>query len=512
MSINTNFSAIIVMGAQNIFVQIIDVDHSKIIENTRYDIDLGEDVFSERLVHSDTVNEIAIALSVIRNLLDEYQVHDYQFFATHAFHEAKNSEFVREQLEERTHFEIEWMSQSQEALYRNLATNTYLKDFDRITQKNTLLLDISSGSVEIIAYKHGKFTFSRTLKLGPLRVYEVMRDVKEASPNYFAILRDYVDSRLIDFVRLLPNIDQIENVILMGSSVLILKPMISDLLHKTLKISIDEFSELYHEVKKSNDQRLVQKYNVDEEDVPQVLPLMVLLHELFKNFSVKNMWVSDLKFIDGLSYSLVENIHGDGRDKLLNQQILISAHNLAKQYQVEPNHQAFVAKFVLQLFDELKSLHGLNARDRLLLEISAVVDDVGSFINNHDHYVHSQYIIKNSEIIGLSESELEMVAAISRYHSHKATSSALKRLNNLSIDRRMRIMKLAAILRIADALDASRKQKIQSIEVDVEPTEITIDATADQDISLEKLDFNRKGAFFESVFGVTPKLKGRIKL
>ncbi|MBW1604924.1 exopolyphosphatase [Lactobacillus sp. Sy-1] len=512
MPVNTNFSAMIVMGAQNIYVQVIDLKHSQIVEDTRYDIDLGEDVFSERVVHSNTVNEIAIALKVIRDLLDEYQVGDYQFFATHAFHEAKNSEFVREQLEERSHFNIKWISQSQEALYRNLATNTYLKGFDQITQKNALLIDISSGSVELIAYKHGKFTSSRTLKLGPLRVYESMRDIKESEPNYFAILRDYVDSRLIDFVRFLPDIEKIENVILMGSSIAILKPLISGL-HKTLRISTNEFNELYREIKASNDQMLVQKYDVDEGDVPQILPIMTMLHELFKNFDLKNMWVSDLKFIDGLSYDLISRTNGNGKNRVLKQQILISANNLAKQYQVEPKHQRFVSEFVLQLFDELKRLHGLGERERLLLEISAIVDDVGSFINNHDHYVHSEYIIKNSEIIGLSESELNMVAAISRYHSHKATSSALKHLNNMSIDRRMVIMKLAAILRIADALDASRKQKIKSIEIGTsDPTQVIVTATADQEIELEKLNFDRKGAFFESVFGVKPKLKGRLKL
>ncbi|UQS87185.1 exopolyphosphatase [Nicoliella spurrieriana] len=512
MPVNINFSAIIVMGAQNIYVQVIDLTHAKVVEDTRYDIDLGEDVFSERVVHSDTVNEIATALNVIKDLLNEYHVSNYQFYATHAFHEAKNSEFVREQLEERSHFNIKWISQSQEALYRNLATNTYLKDFDKITQKNTLLIDISSGSVELIAYRDGKFTTSRTLKLGPLRVYEAMREIKESEPNYFAILRDYVDSRLIDFIRHFPDIKRTDNVILMGSSVAIIKPLISDL-HKTLRFSNKEFNELYNEVKASNDQMLVQKYDVDEDDVPQILPFMTLLHELFKIFHPKRLWVSDLKFINGLTYDLLSKTSGNGKSHILRQQILISAHNLANQYQVEPRHQQFVEKFVLQLFDELKPLHGLNERDRLLIEIAAIVDDVGSFINNHNHYVHSEYIVKNSEIIGLSESELNMVAAISRYHSHKATSSALKHLENMNIDRRMRIMKLSAILRIADALDASRKQKIKSIDIGTwNPTQIIITATADQQIELEKLDFDRKGAFFESVFGVKPKLKGRLKI
>lgn len=506
-----NFSAVIVMGSQNIYVQIVDINHASLIENAHYDIDLGEDVFSDRFIAGDTVNEIVSSLEVVKNLLLDYQVSDYQFFATNAFHEARNSEFVRDQLQKRTNFEINWISQSQESLYRNLATNFYLKDFKKIVKDNTLLIDISSGNIELMGYKNGNFIYSKTLNLGPLRVYEAMSDVKPDISNFNEVLHDYIDSQLLEFVRLLPNILSTKNVILLGSSVTILKLLFGT--HKdTDKLTMNDFDVLYHKMRRVNNQELTRRYKIDENDLSQVVPLVTIIHELLDRLSVKKIWLSSLKFIDGLTCELIEDKQENNIQQMLNNQTLVSARNMAKQYNVEPKHQAMVEKFALKLFDSLEDIHGLDDRKRLLLQVSTIVDDVGNFVNSYNHYAHSEYVIKNSEILGLSNIELIMVAMISRYHSHSATSSIFKMLDKLSISDRMVVIKLAAILRIADSLDTSRLQKIRTIDINLDdPTKLIIYVTTDDELTLENLNLKRKGAFFESVFGIKPILKGEIR-
>lgn len=503
---------VIVIGAQNISLQIVDRKASEVIENVHYDIDLGEDVFSERAIHSQTVNEISEALVVVQNLMKDYDVADYRCYATHSFHEAENAEFVREQLHERTGMDITWVSQSQESLYRSLATHVFIKDFKEIIQNNALLLDVSSGNVELTMYANGKYIFSRNLKLGPLRVYEVMRDVKISVPNYVEVLRDYVSSELVDFIRLLPQAGAIRNVILMGSSMTLFEPMIQDGQYAT-KMPIEEFDALYTEITHGNDQLLTEKFEVQADDVPQVLPIMILMKELLGYFQAQTLWMTPLKLIDGIVVNTLQSKQPDGNTLEQEAQIRISAYNLAKRYHVEEKHQQFVVNYSLQLFDRLKKIHGMGQNERLLLELAAILDDVGSFVSNHNHYAHSDYIIQNSELIGLSDVSLKMVAAIARYHSSDTPSSELQRFKDLPMKHRMIIAKLTAILRLADALDASRQQKIKSIRVSLkEPTKVLIRATANDDIELERWTFAKKGAFFESVFGVEPILKGRVKL
>jgi exopolyphosphatase/guanosine-5'-triphosphate,3'-diphosphate pyrophosphatase len=504
--------AVVVIGAQNIFLQIADITSRQIIESVHYDIDLGEDIFSERTIHSQTVNEISTALFSVQQLLTDYQVSEIQCYATHSFHEADNGEFVRDQIFERTGFQITWLSQSQEALFRSQATNAYMGDFPEIIAKNAVLIDISSGSVELTAYSSGKFIFSRNLKLGPLRVYEIMRDVKATVTNYVGVLRDYVASQLVDFIRLLPDFGEVHNVILMGSSVSIFEPMIKGD-NRTVKLSIEEFKKMYAEVVHGNDQFLVDRYDINEDDVPQVLPVMILVDQLLNHFKVQTLWVAALKLIDGIIVQAVNERVNPKSLALQEEQMLTSAYNLADHYRVNRKHQQFVVNFSRQLFDRLKKIHGMGKKERILLEIAAILDDVGSYVNNHNHTAHSDYIIQNSEVLGLSDVELKMVAAVARYHSSSTPSNELSRFDELPIQQRMTIAKLAAILRLADALDASRQQKIQSIRVSLkDPTKVVIQATANDDIELERWTFERKGEFFESVFGVQPELKGRLKL
>ncbi|WP_416353183.1 exopolyphosphatase [Agrilactobacillus fermenti] len=513
MAQNQRLFAVIVIGGQNIFLQVVDQKNLQIIENTKYDIDLGEDVFSVQVIHSKTVNEITAALLRIKQLLDDYQIHDYEAFATHSFHEADNAEFVREQLSERTGFYLKWLSQSQEALYRNQATLTYMANFPKIIKKSALLIDISSGSVELTAYRAGKFVFSRNLKLGPLRVYEVMRDMKDKVPNFVEVLRDYVSSQLVDFVRLSPSSGPFDNVILMGSAISIFEPMIQTT-DRTVQLTINEFQDLYDRMIHGSDQYLIKHFQLESDDVPQVLPIMVLLKQLLSYYDIQNIWVAALKLVDGIAVDMVERRRkSPQKTALQNEQILTSAQNLARRYQVEPKHQQFVADISLKLFDRLKKIHGLNQRDRLLLQIAAMVEDVGTYINNHNHYAHSDYIIQHSEILGLSEPELTMVGAIARYHSVNTPSAELSRFDELPIQLRMTIAKLTAILRLADALDDSRQQKIKSISVSLkQPTKLIITAVANDDIELEKWTFKRKGEFFEDVFGLEPILKGRVQI
>ncbi len=101
----------------------------------------------------------------------------------------------------------------------------------------------------------------------------------------------------------------------------------------------------------------------------------------------------------------------------------------------------------------------MGKHERLLLEVAATVSDIGSYIETHKHYAHSNYIIKASEIMGLNALDITMVATITRFHSSVTPQSDLKNFPIMSTENRLVVAKLSAILRVADSLDASRQQK-----------------------------------------------------
>jgi len=168
-----------------------------------------------------------------------------------------------------------------------------------------------------------------------------------------------------------------------------------------------------------------------------------------------------------------------------------------------------VRHFSLHLFDQLRPLHHLTNRARLLLQIAAIVHDIGGFIDTHEHYLHSDYVLKQSEMLGLSNEETQIIAAVSRYHSTRTPAEDLAHFQQLDADKRLVVAKLSAILRLADALDDAHQQTIQKISVSVRTNKIVITAFSDDELSLIRWAFNYKAQFFTDVFGLQPVLKQR---
>lgn len=100
-----------------------------------------------------------------------------------------------------------------------------------------------------------------------------------------------------------------------------------------------------------------------------------------------------------------------------------------------------------------------------------------------------------------------MIAAIARYHSAETPDNALRATNEFSPRQRIRIAKMAALLRLADALDDSRLQKITKLTVSVQAEKIVVTGHTPLDLQLEIYVFTKKARFFEAVFGMPIVLK-----
>ncbi|WP_461225674.1 Ppx/GppA phosphatase family protein [Lacticaseibacillus suihuaensis] len=501
----------VVIGAQSTLFSITNLRTMETIERGQYPVAIGEDIFATHQIEPDTVDTLVAALAAIARVFADYGVTKLSVVGSHSFYEAHNAQFVRDQILSRTGWQLQPLTLSQESFYRTQAVLAKFPNFEAVTQDGTLLIDISSGSVELTAFTQGEFGFSRNLSIGPLRVFEVMSDLQRSVPNYVAVMRDYIDSRLVDFMRLLPKDIHYPNLVLMGSALSMFETLIP-----TGDVTVETDSEglalIYHEVTHASDQYLSDQYDLTPTQTAQVLPTVLLVYRLVQVLKSSRLWISNLKLIDGLEINTAVAANSPAVTIDPTKEILISAQNLSERYQVDIKHRDSTVTFALQLFDRLRRLHGLVRRERLLLQIAATVNDIGSYVDTHKHYEHSDYIIQASELMGLTAAEQRMVATIARYHSSDTPQTDLSDLRELNSRRRLVIAKLSALLRVADSLDASRQQKIQKIRVSVQPTRVLLSATANDDVALEKWTLRRKGQFFAAVFGLPIELKGRTRV
>jgi len=182
-------------------------------------------------------------------------------------------------------------------------------------------------------------------------------------------------------------------------------------------------------------------------------------------------------------------------------QIEQSALNIGRRYQFDEQHGRHVSELCRALFRELQDEHQLAPHYEILLVLAALLHEIGSFINNRGHHKHSMYLISNSELFGLGKNELRLVALVARYHRRAIPKPLHEGFANLDRDQRIAVSKMAALLRVADSLDASRSQRVRHITCTKETSQFVISIQDVDDLSLEQLVLKQKGNLFEGIFG-----------
>lgn len=69
------------------------------------------------------------------------------------------------------------------------------------------------------------------------------------------------------------------------------------------------------------------------------------------------------------------------------------------------------------------------------------------------------------------------------------------------------VAKLAAILRVANAMDRSHRQKFKNVKAVLKNKQLVITIETNNDIALEKGLLAAKADAFESIFGLKPVIK-----
>ncbi|MCX7708755.1 MAG: HD domain-containing protein [Clostridia bacterium] len=176
--------------------------------------------------------------------------------------------------------------------------------------------------------------------------------------------------------------------------------------------------------------------------------------------------------------------------------------SIASKYNFEEKHALFVEKVALQIFDLLQQRFKLRESDRNLLSHACILHDIGNFINDRSHHKYSKFLVENDEGLDPYNDRKRYFLALIVFNHRKKLH---KKTMLLSQNSRDIVLKLSAILRIADALDHTR-ENLSVISMDCHPSDliITIDGVMPEKI-IDRL--NIKKALFCEVFKLDISLK-----
>lgn len=181
----------------------------------------------------------------------------------------------------------------------------------------------------------------------------------------------------------------------------------------------------------------------------------------------------------------------------------------AKKYQTNLEHGDRVAAFALSIFDQTQAqIHNWGANQRQLLWAAAVLHNSGHHVSHSAHHKHSYYLIRNSELLGYNETEIEIIANIARYHRKSPPKKKHENYRNLlHKEHRTMVNQLSAMLRLAVALDRRQIGAISHIQCEYQPNfqefkMLIFPSTIEDECGLEMWSLDYKKGVFEEEFGL----------
>lgn len=508
----TTFAAIDV-GSYDLEMKIFEISGKggmKQIDDIRYRLDLGSDTYAEGKVSYETVNELCGILKEFQTIMKSYKVSDYKAYGTSAVRETKNTKILLDQIRQRTGIRIDVLSNSEQRFmdYKSIASKT--EDFDKIMEKGTAILDIGGGSIQISLFEKGSLISTQNMRLGVLRLQERLNRLDAASSKIEGLIDEIITAQLSVFKKMYLKDCRIENIIVVDDylSVILQNPAITG--ERPGVIEVDQYMSFLESVQSRTLLEIAGTLNIPRESAMLMFISGVLVKRIVKMMDASLLWAPGVTLCDGIAYEYAEQHKIFKVEHDFEKDILSSAENISKRYMGSKKRGETLERIALTLFDSMKRIHGLGKRERLLLQLAARLHDCGKYISMVNLGECSYNIIMSTEIIGLSHKEREIVANVVKYnHEPFVYYYNTDGRGVLDEDAYLVVAKLTAILRVANGLDRSHKQKFKDVKTVVKDGQLVIQVDTEADITLERGLFTKRADFFEEVYSIRPVIRQR---
>ncbi len=505
----TNFAAIH-LGSEMISMRIIEyrnMNKVKVVEQCNHRVKLGEETFKNKIIPFSKVSEICELLQGYKRLMTEYGVEEYSAQATTAVREALNQVFLLDQIYIKTGLKVKVVDMPQEIYTKYTAIRQTLRS-EGLSGKDygMLLMDISSGGLGITFVDDEKIKYQQNFHVGIIRIKESFNRNQRNGTQFNRALSEFLSSTMGP-VREALSTANIRYLILSGTETELLLQMLGlDTQAKVTRIGAEDFMSLFNKVHKLNLPQIIKVFEIKENVAELVLPTILLYEQLLTLVPTKEIVITADRFIDGIQ---LLNI-GPKTDKEyateLEKEQLSLIRNIGAHYKYDLKHAQQVEKLALAMFDKLSKSHGMDGHCRMLLQATALLHDIGKYISMRSHSLYTYKLIMSTDILGFSEEDKEIVALASYYHANNLFENKLG-APKIAKERAPLVAKIAAIVRLADALDRSYLQKIKICKVSVKDGTMKIEARSKVDLTLEEWTFSAKALFFEEVYGLKASLE-----
>lgn len=494
-----------------------DLPTFRIIDKQKDTVRLGNFCPKTKGLSEEAITRAIDSLKRCMQIARSLQAHDVVAVATSATREATNGQAFIDRVQAEVGLTIDVISGQEEArrIYLGVLSGVELQG------KPHAILDIGGGSTELILGAGAQPLFLSSTKVGAVRLNAQMITTNPVSEEEFIRLEAYVRGRLEpavdDLKACLPQSEPLQMIGTSGTIETLAQLIAAEQLGSipdplngyilTLK-DIERWADKLRRM--SYSQRL-ELSELSARRAEIIVPGAVILQQAMRMLGVDRLMICERALREGLVVDWMLN-HGLIENRMQYQDSVRerSVMKTAQKYHVDLPHCERVAAFALDLFDQTQTvLHDWSDLEREYLWAACLLHNCGHFISHSAHHKHSYYLIRNGELLGFTELELELIANISRYHRKNAPKKKHESYSDLPTKKaRSIVAQMSAILRVAVALDRRRMGAIASLQShydsDRHELHLALRPThADDPCDLELWNLDYKKACFEVEFDVT---------
>ncbi len=460
---------------------------------------LARDIFRMGNVSLGTTERVVSIIKGYQKSLAELGIDPHgvtRAAATNILSEARNHESFMNRIRVACGLRVATIDDGEMTRLIYLKTRRRLRDMPAMRKGNTLVVHVGPGNTRALLFNNSLITRYTSYRLGTHRTREAVEGSHAEGPALLRVIREHAFSNLAQ-IRFDYSDVTIDGLVIIGSEV---QSITEALIKSGTSCPLKTLRQFTADTAGVSDDSLVKRFHLDYQTAEALLPALEINLAIAETLKLKEIHIPSSEYEQGLLHDLLVSRDLTGA---FAEEVLRSARILAGRYQSDPKHGEHVGNLCEKFFTELADLHQLSAHDSLLLQVAAILHEVGTYVSPRAHHKHSEYIILNSEVFGLDRMDVTVVALVARYHRHSGPVLDHPSYAALSTEDRIRVCKLAALLRVADALERTHAQRVSQIEIHHESGKLRIRLPGLADAAVERLAMASKADLFEQIFGLT---------
>ncbi|HEV8661116.1 MAG TPA: Ppx/GppA phosphatase family protein [Thermoanaerobaculia bacterium] len=499
--------AAIDVGTNSIHMIIAEAERNgyRVIDKEKEMVQLGRGSLEGRPLTDDAIERGVSTLRTMAEIARRREVNDIVAVATSAIREAPNRRRFLSEVRKHAGIKLRVISGEEEADYIYRAVRSAV-DFHGGT---ALSIDVGGGSVEMIVGTSSEVFFTRSEPAGALRIAQAYGLESSVSDEALKKCRRAARKML---KKTLARIAALGFDFTIGTSgtIATLAAMAAESQSVTSGLrwlSVARLRELITLLAPLTAAERARKFGMDEKRAETIVAGAVVLEQIMRGLEIERLRACDVALREGIVETMLDRLRQQSAQT--GGVRTTSVRELAERTHVDMDHAAHVARLALRMFDQLEDLHMLKTGERELLESAALLHEAGMHVSFQGHHKHSYYLISHAGLRGFTGDQVAVIANVARYYRKALPAVDHDNFAQLSPAQRETVCKLAAILRVADALDRRRHGAVRDVAVDAGENVVSFRLRLRADGRVEIDAAQKRAKYFAKVFGRAVELRWR---